>query len=68
MYVYKLTHSFHYVGDIVIAFVIHGEKLIDSIGTVLQWELGVVEIAQLQDHAENLVHGQIGDVCRVSEC
>lgn len=42
------AHPFHQFGDAVRIVVEDGEKLVDSIG-VLHHELGVVEIAQLED-------------------
>lgn len=42
------AHPFHQFGDAVRIVVEDGEKLVDSIG-ILHHELGVVEIAQLED-------------------
>lgn len=51
---YNWAHSFHQFGDAVRTVVEDREKLIDLIG-ILHHELGVVEIAQLEDRLQDLV-------------
>lgn len=51
---YNWAHSFHQFGDAVRTVVEDREKLIDLIG-ILHHELGIVEIAQLEDRLQDLV-------------
>lgn len=50
----NMAHSFHQLGDTVVAVIIHREQLVDPMVAFLLDKLGVVKITQLRDHVQNV--------------